>query len=256
MPRGTPQGRPSPAPSPVAVVRRLARDVGRCVFGPPVACVYNPLDYAFGAHRTYLERYCRRKTGVLLVGMNPGPFGMVQTGVPFGEVAAVRDWLGIDGGVARPAIEHPKRPVQGFACTRSEVSGQRFWGWASARYGTPRAFFEEFFVWNYCPLAFMEESGRNRTPDKLPRHEREPLYAACDRALVDIVSYLNPRLVLGIGRYSEKRARAVLGATRAVHGVLHPSPASPAANRGWSAQFEQQLIDLGVSMPQSAKRSF
>ena len=245
MPRGMPPG----SSTPVAVARRLASAVDRCVFGPPVACVYNPLKYAFGAHRTYLERYCRPAADVLLVGMNPGPFGMVQTGVPFGEVTAVRDWLGIDGGVEKPAIEHPKRPVQGFACTRREVSGQRFWGWARDRFGTPHAFFDEFFVWNYCPLAFMEASGRNRTPDKLPRHERDPLYAACDRALADIVRYLNPRLVLGIGRYSEQRARAVLGEARPVHGVLHPSPASPAANRGWSGQFEQQLASLGVSMP-------
>lgn len=249
MPCGTPPGSLAVAPSPVVVAHRLARAVDQCAFGPPVAFVYNPLNYAFGAHRAYLERYCRQTAGILLVGMNPGPFGMVQTGVPFGEVAAVRDWLGIHGGVARPAVEHPKRPVQGFACTRSEVSGQRFWGWARDRYGNPRAFFDEFFVWNYCPLAFMETSGRNRTPDKLPSHEREPLYAACDRALVDIARYLNPRLVLGIGRYSEQRARAVLGETRPVHGVLHPSPASPAANRGWSAQFEQQLASLGVSMP-------
>ena len=249
MPRKTPPSSGGAARKPVAVARRLAREVDRCVFGPPVACVYNPLDYGFGAHRTYLERYCREAAGVLLVGMNPGPYGMVQTGVPFGEVAVVRDWLGIDSGVASPAVEHPKRPVQGFACTRSEVSGQRFWGWARARYGTPRAFFNEFFVWNYCPLAFMETSGRNRTPDKLPKREREPLYAACDRALADIVRYVNPHLVLGIGRYSEQRARGVLGDTRPVHGVLHPSPASPAANRGWSAQFEQQLASLGVSMP-------
>ena len=249
MPRGTPPGSRGAAPSPVAVARRLARNVDRCVFGPPVACVYNPLEYGFRAHRTYLERYCRQGAGVLLVGMNPGPFGMVQTGVPFGEVAAVREWLDIDEGVARPAIEHPKRPVQGFACTRSEVSGRRFWGWARERFVTPGAFFDEFFVWNYCPLAFMEASGRNRTPDKLPRHEREPLYDACDRALADIAAYVNPRLVLGIGRYSEQRARAVLGETRPVHGVLHPSPANPAANRGWSPQFEQQLAGLGVAMP-------
>lgn len=248
MPRGAPPGSEGAVPTPVSVARRLAREVDRCAFGPPVACVYNPLNYAFRAHRTYLERYCRRTSGVLLVGMNPGPFGMVQTGVPFGEVSAVRDWLGIEGGVAKPAVEHPKRPVQGFECPRSEVSGQRFWGWARDRFGTPRAFFNEFFVWNYCPLAFMEESGRNRTPDKLPRHEREPLYAACDRALVDIVRYVNPRLVLGIGRYSEQRARTVLDETRPVHGVLHPSPASPAANRGWSARFEQQLASLGVSV--------
>ena len=235
------------APSPATVARRLSSTVDGLRFAPPVACVYNPLDYACRAHRAYLTRYCRRTAEILLLGMNPGPFGMVQTGVPFGEIAAVRDWLDIADGVERPPVEHPKRPVDGFACTRSEVSGQRFWGWARDRYGTPDAFFDRFFVWNYCPLAFMEASGRNRTPDKLPRHEREPLYAACDRALADIARYLKPRLVLGIGRYSEQRARAVFGDTVPVHGVLHPSPASPIANRGWAAQFEQQLAALGVT---------
>ena len=28
--------------------------------------------------------------------------------------------------------------------------------------------------------------------------------------------------------------------------VLHPSPASPAANRGWAAAAEKQLLALGV----------
>ena len=232
--------------SPVAVASGLGEAVARLRFGPPVAHVYNPLDYAFEAHRAYLDRYCRPAAQVLMLGMNPGPFGMVQTGVPFGEVAAVRDWLGIVEGIRRPAAEHPKRPVDGFACTRSEVSGRRFWGWARARFVSPAAFFERFFVWNYCPLAFLEASGRNRTPDKLPRREREPLYEACDRALAEIAAYLSPRLVLGIGRYAEGRARAVLGDQFDVHAVLHPSPASPAANRGWAEQFERELGTLGV----------
>ena len=121
------------------------------------------------------------KQQILLIGMNPGPFGMVQTGVPFGEVSAVRDWLDITGGVNPPPSQHPKRQVEGFSCSRSEVSGQRLWGWARKRFGTPEAFFQRFFVWNYCPLAFLEESGRNRTPNRLPQRERTPLYEACDQ---------------------------------------------------------------------------
>ena len=173
---------------------------------------------------------------------------MVQTGVPFGEVAAVRDWLGITDGVAPPRHQHPRRPVQGFACSRREVSGLRFWGWAERRFATPDAFFRRFFVWNYCPLAFLEASGRNRTPDKLPRHERDALYEVCDQALVAIVEFMQPALVLGIGRFAEARARAALGAAVCVGGILHPSPASPAANRGWAAQVERQLADLGVAV--------
>ena len=120
---------------------------------------------------------------VLYFGMNPGPFGMAQTGVPFGEVAAVRDWLGIEAPVERPAREHPKRRVEGFACRRSEVSGARLWGWARARFGTPERFFARFFVWNWCPLGFLADSGANLTPAELPAAERRALEAVCDRAL-------------------------------------------------------------------------
>ena len=234
---------------PVVIAADLATAAGRCRFGPPVTHVYNPLDYAFKSHRTYLERYCRGDAEIILLGMNPGPWGMVQTGVPFGEVALVRDWLGICEEVAKPAKEHPKRPIDGFSCERSEVSGQRLWGWARDRFGSAEAFFKRFFVWNYCPLAFMEESGRNRTPDKLPAEEREQLYATCDRALTRIVEFVSPSLVLGVGKFGEARARAALGDSIAISSILHPSPASPAANRGWANQVERQLGELGIDLP-------
>ena len=236
--------------APVQIARTLGRTAGRCRFGPPVHHVYNPLVYAFEAHRQYLLRYCRPGADTLLLGMNPGPFGMVQTGVPFGEVTAVTDWLAIREGVAPPKDEHPRRPIQGFQCNRREISGQRLWGWAKDRFRTPDAFFRRFFIWNYCPLAFLEETGRNRTPDKLPPQEREPLYEVCDRALLKLVDYLQPRLVLGVGRFGEARARKVLrgGDIRIGH-ILHPSPASPAANRGWVQQVEKQLADLGIALP-------
>ena len=235
--------------TPANIARTLGCAAGACAFAPPVHHVYNPLKYAFEAHRQYLDRFCRPEAAILLVGMNPGPFGMVQTGVPFGEVTAVRDWLGIAAGVTPPHDQHPKRPVNGFACARSEVSGKRLWGWASERFGTPDAFFQRFFVWNYCPLAFLETSGRNRTPNKLPRRERDPLYEACDQGLADIVRLLQPNLILGIGRYGEERARAVLGDSVRIAHILHPSPASPAANRGWAKQVERQLAALGVELP-------
>ena len=237
------------AASPTTIARTLGRAAGKCTFAPPVQHVYNPLDYAFEAHRQYLDRYCRTEARILLVGMNPGPFGMVQTGVPFGEVSAVRDWLGITGGVNPPRKQHPHRPVDGFSCTRSEVSGQRLWGWARERFHTPDAFFSRFFVWNYCPLAFLEATGRNRTPDKLARSERTPLYKVCDQGLADIARFLEPDLILGIGRFGEQRARTVLGDSVRVGHILHPSPASPAANRGWSPQVEGQLAALGVDLP-------
>ena len=232
----------------VEIARRLRNDVDRLAFAKPVAYVYNPLDYAWKPHRAYLERYGRGAPQVILLGMNPGPFGMAQTGVPFGDVGIVRDWLGIEATVERPAREHPKRPVAGFHCTRGEVSGRRLWGWASESFATPQRFFDRFFVANYCPLAFLEASGRNRTPDKLPRKESVALFEACDAALRRMVERLRPEHVVGVGRFAADRAAAALKGTGIRLGMLpHPSPASPAANRGWAAQATRALAELGIA---------
>ncbi len=233
----------------VDISRSLSARVAALRFADPVCCVYNPLEYARAPHELYLARYGGGKKDVLLLGMNPGPFGMVQTGVPFGDVTMVRDWLGIFAAVAKPPGEHSKRPVLGFDCHRTEISGTRLWGWARDRFGTPQRFFERFFVANYCPLAFVEASGANLTPDKLPVGEQRAVSEACDEALRELVRVLQPRIVIGIGGFAERRARAALeGADVAIGTILHPSPASPLANRGWAETIERQLKGLGVSL--------
>ncbi|MBI3072129.1 MAG: single-stranded DNA-binding protein [Deltaproteobacteria bacterium] len=226
----------------------LVRAVERLTFAAPVAYVYNPLVYARAMVDAYFARYGRGKREVLFLGMNPGPWGMAQTGVPFGEVSIVRDWLGLDAPIGRPAREHPKRPVDGLLCKRSEVSGARLWGFARDRFQTPQTFFARFFVANYCPLAFLEASGGNLTPDKLPAREREPLFAECDKALVALVEAMRPRCVVGIGNFAEARARAALAKSPGivVARAPHPSPASPAANRGWAVAFETALRTAGL----------
>ena len=219
-------------------------------FGPPVTHVYNPLEYAREPFDRYLERWGRGEHEVLLLGMNPGPFGMAQTGVPFGEVRMARAWLGIDGRVGKPEVENPNRPIQGFDCHRSEVSGARIWGWARDVYGTPERFFRRFFVYNYCPLVFMEASGRNVTPDKLPAVERKPLFEACDAALRRVVAEVKPKVVIGVGGFAEGRAREALqGFEARVGRILHPSPANPRANRGWSDAVQTDLQQMGIELP-------
>lgn len=225
----------------------LKQRVTRLRFRPPVAHVYNPLDYAWSTHEQYLRRYASDLKRIVFLGMNPGPFGMAQTGVPFGEVAAVRDWLGIRGNVGKPQSEHPKRPVEGFACPRSEVSGRRLWGLFAARFGTAATFFRDHFVANYCPLAFMTETGANLTPDKLDGETRERLFADCDEALRRMVAALRPEWVIGIGAFAATRARNALeGRGIRIGQILHPSPASPAANRDWAGAATRQLRALGV----------
>ncbi|MFT4103723.1 MAG: single-stranded DNA-binding protein [Burkholderiaceae bacterium] len=260
VPSPEPAGHPAPDPDPdasisaglIAAARELSDELDTLHFAPPVAHVYNPLDYAWAPHRRYLERFGNGRKRIVFLGMNPGPFGMMQIGVPFGEVAAVRDWMGIVAPVSQPADMHPKRPIEGFACKRSEVSGRRLWGWAAERWGSAERFFAECFVVNYCPLGFLEAGGRNFTPDKLPVSERAALYAFCDRHLATALALLRPEFAIGIGGFARARLQAVVdtmpasGPPPRIGSILHPSPASPAANRGWAELVDAQLQALGA----------
>ena len=226
------------------ITEELSARVDRMRFGPPVEYVYNPLAYARAPHRDYVEKHAR--PGVALwVGMNPGPFGMAQTGVPFGDVTMVRDFLGVSGALGALPRQHPKRPIRGFECGRREVSGTRLWGYARDRFGAPRPFFEKFFVVNYCPLVFMAESGKNITPDKLPAAEAERLTAACDEALRRLALAMDARFLVGVGAFARRASERALGGSGIPVGqILHPSPASPLANRGWAEAAHRQLQNL------------
>ena len=227
--------------------RRLRAAVDRLHFSAPVIHVYNPLVYAWAPYAAYLRRFGQGPKRVVFLGMNPGPFGMAQTGVPFGEVAAVRGWLKLEAPVGRPAREHPRRPIAGFSCRRSEVSGRRLWGLFAERFGAPERFFAEHLVLNYCPLAFLENSGRNLTPDKLRAAERAALFAVCDAHLRAVIGALRPEWLIAIGGFARARAEHVFpnGPPR-VGRIMHPSPANPGANRNWAARASRQLAELGV----------
>ena len=229
----------------VSAAARL-RDATKPLRFAGAAYVYRPLDYAWPVARAYLERYGQGAKEVVFVGMNPGPFGMAQTGVPFGEVAAVRGWMGLEGEIGRPAREHPKRPVLGLACARSEVSGRRLWGAFARRFPRADDFFARAIVLNYCPLLFLAESGANLTPDKLPARERAALDALCDAHLAEALDATRPRIAVGVGQYAAKKLAALGRPGLTVACVPHPSPASPAANRGWEELAARALGEVGL----------
>ena len=195
-------------------------------------------------HQAYCRTYAQTTKRVIFLGMNPGPFGMVQTGIPFGEIAAVRDWLQLNAAIGQPPNVHPKRPIDGLACTRAEVSGKRLWGLFAERFASAETFFADHFVLNYCPLAFLADTGRNVTPDKLQKNTREFIRQPCDQHLVTVINILKPAVCVGVGAYARdclERIAPELNLQPQISQILHPSPASPAANRGWAEAATKQL---------------
>lgn len=218
-----------------------------------VAMTYCATDYTWEVHAAYLEKIATswKEGGTLLLGINPGPWGMAQTGVPFGEIAAVRDWMKLSGRIGKPRFEHPKRPILGWDCPRSEVSGRRLWGLFSQQYLRAEDCFTRYAVMNFCPLVWMGERGNNLTPDKIPTAQRMPVEDACQRHLAEVIHLLNPHSLIGVGAYAKKKIEQVVKDSFdkvpfLIGQILHPSPASPAANRGWEQQAIKQLEALGL----------
>jgi single-strand selective monofunctional uracil DNA glycosylase len=238
----------------VSITKTLNSKIKNLKFTEPVTHVYNPLDYAEDLVEKYLTIYGEGSKEVFFLGMNPGPFGMAQTGIPFGEIDAVRDWLKLDGVVTKPKGEHPDRPIMGFDCHRSEVSGKRIWGLFQQQFKTPELFFSKHFVWNFCPLLFSEihrNNGkkvcRNLTPDKIKSAETVKLYKACDQALVDFIDVLSPKYLVGVGAFAETCLKRIFpDRKKDIYRMLHPSPASPIANRDFAGTAIKQMREFGI----------
>ncbi|KAL1451943.1 hypothetical protein WDU94_006272 [Cyamophila willieti] len=169
--------------------------------------IYNPLDYAFELHSKYVYKYCTSKKKILFLGMNPGPWGMVQCGIPFGEVKAVKGFLNIEGEVNQPDKFHKDRPITGLDCPRSEISGKRLWELASQLSdGKAENFFRHAYVHNYFPLAFLSKTAKNITPAELKNKITiEKLNSICDKSLSDIIQHLGVDTVIAIGKAKDEK---------------------------------------------------
>ncbi|KYN12635.1 PREDICTED: single-strand selective monofunctional uracil DNA glycosylase [Trachymyrmex cornetzi] len=230
----------------LSIEQELCTKLKDIIFPSLIQYIYNPLEYASETHAMYVHKYCTGIKKILFVGMNPGPWGMSQTGVPFGEINMVRDWLKISGPIGKPSKEHPDRKVIGFQCTRSEVSGLRLWGLFQELCGNPENFFRYAYMHNYCPLAFMDGKARNITPAEIKGDGQKILHEACDKSLTDIIQLLKVEIVIGIGNYAEKRAQIAVqtgGLPVKVMVLRHPSPRA-LGNQNWKETAKQRLNEL------------
>ncbi|KAL2712687.1 single-strand selective monofunctional uracil DNA glycosylase [Vespula squamosa] len=250
------------------IEQELCQKLQTISFPSSVAYIYNPIIYAFEVHAMYVQTYCNEPKKILFLGMNPGPWGMSQTGVPFGEISMVRDWLKLHGFIGKPSREQPDRKVTGFDCKRSEISGKRLWGLFKEMCGSPQNLFKHSYVHNYCPIALMDRKGRNITPAELKAifilffhyfyilikyflqgEEQKLIYELCDQALSKIIQLLDIKIIVGIGRFAEKRAQIVVSADNLSVQVLwitHPSPRA-VGNQNWDQKTKQRLHDLGLA---------
>ncbi|PBC29090.1 Single-strand selective monofunctional uracil DNA glycosylase [Apis cerana cerana] len=233
----------------LSVERDLVIELGKITFHSPIEYVYSPLEYAFNIHTMYVQKYCNTIKKILFLGMNPGPWGMSQTGVPFGEISMVRDWLKICGPVGKPVKEQPKRKVTGFQCNRSEISGKRLWSLFQKLCGSPEKFFQQAYIHNYCPIALMKKNGCNITPAEIKAgSEIQILHSSCDKALLDIIKIIKAEIIIGIGGYAEKRAQFVIQSSKLPVKVLclpHPSPRA-VNNKNWSEKATKKLSEFGL----------
>ncbi|MBN2723359.1 MAG: single-stranded DNA-binding protein [Deltaproteobacteria bacterium] len=228
------------------LIEKTNKKLEKLQFSSPVAHTYNPLSYSFKMALDYSEKFGSEKVKAVFLGMNPGPFGMVQTGVPFGEIAAVRDFLKIPDQTGRPYSQHPKRSVEGFECKRSEVSGRRLWEFMKDRFGDCSYMKGRVFIANYCPLAFLSERGSNITPDKLKKSERESLFEICDELILETFKMLDPEYLIGIGNFAFERLTMLNPSEKTLLKIPHPSPANPRANKFWFEDTSEILDGLGL----------
>ncbi|KAF7991960.1 hypothetical protein HCN44_010761 [Aphidius gifuensis] len=197
----------------------LSINLDKLNYNNPIDYIYCPIIYAKTVHFNYLNKYCRDKKNIMILGMNPGPWGMSQTGVPFGEINIVIDWLKINGHIDKPKRQHEQRQVDGFSCKRSEISGRKFWSLFKKLSNNPDTFFRHCFLRNFFKptIIIIIIAGP----------EQKKLQEFCDQALIEVIKILDVKVIIGVGRFSEQRAKKVVKTAKLSTKVLwmiHPSP--------------------------------
>lgn len=209
--------------------------------------IYNPLEYCLDPFIQYLEKG-GEKRDIVFLGMNPGPFGMMQNGIPFGASNFVNNYLNIEKDFDKQKIEkeHPKYKIIGKNIERQEISGTKLWGLIQSFYPDSNTFLENQIVLNYLQLAILDkEKGKNITPDKLNKDVRTKIENICDNQLREILDILESKVLIGVGKYSYDSLLRVKKNEKVIK-INHPSPLNARYFKTWTEDTKKLLIDENI----------
>lgn len=210
--------------------------------------VWNPGRYGASWHRRFRRMVPLESNPVILFGLNPGPYGMAQTGIPFTDVKRLRERLPrlaasleIHGPVEVPGLAPPS--LRPFLTRSFESSAVRIYRFLDLAWGSAEEGWRKVGVANPCSLLFMDAAGKNRTPADLQGavsrrrsagHSAAELREACDRlrrkAALEAMAAVRPRGVVLLGKDVQKALGSVTVKVVGARDVLpweHPARAVP-----------------------------
>ena len=208
----------------IELYKSLNIELDELKFFPPCFYVYNPLSYCFESFKIYFEYLNTEEEINLFFGINPGPFGMAQTGIPFGDKETVKNYLKIEPKIDIDKIpkQHPKKQILGLEVKRVEKSGRIFWGVIKEFYPEKYDFFKSNFVLNFCPLCFLDEQGRNITPKVLRKEDQIALYKILEIFMLKLFKLIKIKKLIAIGDETFSYLNA-LNTKLKIQTIIHPA---------------------------------
>jgi len=206
--------------------------------------VWNPALYALDIYQEYLTKFPPEPGAILALGLNPGPYGMAQTGIPFTDCRTASGALGMEmtipGKAPDDLISRLKKANGKWRGTyeRSSLGMYRF---LILAWGDIKTAYRNWFVGNPCPLLFLDPERWNVTPADPRLRRMKEVGELRQRAVIGFSEILNPRGIVCFGKDVAKAVGEVairqVGPDRVVF-YEHPARAVP---EKWAAGLLQEL---------------